>query len=87
MLFSFFPPSTKTNHYSPLKESCKIKFSKVQIENHILKKNQMIKICAFKEKEGRKQGKTPKLVANGRLQAWWPLVCSKVGGFWKESNV
>jgi len=40
----------------------------------------MIKIYAFKEKEGRKQGKTPKLVANGRLQGWWPLECFKVGG-------
>jgi hypothetical protein len=33
-LFSLFPPSTKINHFFPPKESCKNKFSKIQIENY-----------------------------------------------------
>jgi len=36
-LFFFFPPSTKTNHSSPPKESCKNKFSTIQIKSYVQK--------------------------------------------------
>lgn len=58
----------------------KLSFQRFKLKITFEKKNQMIKIYAFKEKETRKQGKTPKLVANGRLQGCWPLECFKVGG-------
>ncbi len=29
------------------------------------------------------QWKVPRLVANGRFHAWWPMECSKLGGQWK----
>jgi len=34
-LFSFFPPSIKTNHFSPPKEKCKNNFSNIQIKTYI----------------------------------------------------
>jgi hypothetical protein len=61
-LFSFFPPSNKTNCFSPPKESCKNKLSKIQIENYV-KKNEpkMIQIYTFKNKEKEGSERRPQL--------------------------
>ncbi len=71
----------------------KLSFQRFKLKITSEKKNQMIKIYAFKEKETRKdpqisgQWKAPRLLALGMFQGWWPLVCSKSSGLWKESNV
>ncbi len=59
-LFSFFPPFTKINHSSFQEESCRNKFSKIQIGKIMSEKKnpKMIQIHAFKKKE--KEGGTTK---------------------------
>ncbi len=67
-LFSFFLPSTKTNHCTPPKESCKNEISKTQIEIMFGKKNPNDPNCYFKENEKREVNEDFNSVANGRFQ-------------------
>jgi hypothetical protein len=46
----------------------------------------MIEVHVFKEKKEGGKERPPNLVANGRLKAWQPLECFKLGGPWKEFN-
>ncbi len=69
-LFSFFPPSTKTDHSSPPKESCRNKFSKIQIEHYVWKREpKSSKFTPFKRRRRKEVKEDLNLVANGRFQS------------------
>ncbi len=68
-LFSLFPPSTKTNHSSPPKESCKNKFFQDSIQKLCPKREpQMIQICLLKRRRRKEVKENPNSVAYGKFQ-------------------
>jgi hypothetical protein len=73
-LLSFLPPCIKTNHSSPLKESCRNKVSKLQIKNYVRKERDKWSKFALLKRRGKKDAREDHtLVAFKRFHAWLSL--------------
>jgi hypothetical protein len=73
-IIPFFHHLLGFSDFFPPEESCKEKFSKIQIRNHVQKeKDKWSKFASLKRRRNKDTKEDPKLMANGRFHIWWPL--------------